>query len=334
MPGFVPPQLATLAKQPPAGSDWLHEIKLDGYRMICKIHNRVARIYSRNNNDWTSKFRNIATALSKLSVDSAWIDGEVVSLRETGISSFQELQNILSSNDTSKIYYFAFDLPYLNGYDLRQVPLIERKKVLQEILAKAPDAMRYSSHVLGSGKEFFDQSCRMKLEGTVAKRASSGYLSGRSTAWLKVKCVLRQEMVIGGFTDPEGSRTALGALLLGVYETDGKLRYCGKVGTGFTDKMLRHLHERLKRLEHSQPPFINPPKGWEARGAHWVKPALVAEIAFTEWTNEGTLRHPSFQGLREDKNAREVMREAPAIAASPGRSDVRTRRRPKPYPRG
>jgi len=200
---------------------------------------------------------------------------------------------------------------YLNGYDLRGVPLVERKRLLETILEAAPATLQFSGHIQGSGEAFYAQACKMKLEGMISKRAQSTYRGGRCRDWLKVKCSLRQEMVIGGYTDPEGTRSGFGALLLGVYEKDGTLRYSGKVGTGFNETTLRSMHKKLRALEVNEPAFSNPPRGYEAKGAHWVKPELVAEIEFTEWTNDGTLRHPSFQGLREDKKARDVMRERP-----------------------
>ena len=313
-PEFIEPQLATLVKESPAGDDWVHEIKLDGYRMICRLEHGKVRMYSRNRNEWTSKFPGIAEALARLPVESAWIDGEVVVLQKNGVSSFQALQNALSARPAANLHFYAFDLPYLDGHDLRQAPLVERKRLLERLLAGAPAALHYSPHVQGQGREFYEQGCRLKLEGVIAKRADAPYLSGRGRAWVKVKCIQRQEMVIGGYTDPEGARTGLGALLLGVYEPGGKLRYSGRVGTGFNEATLKDLRRRLEKLEQDTAPFHNPPRGWEARGAHWVKPELVGEVAFTEWTHAGTLRHPSFQGLRLDKKPREVVREVPAAA--------------------
>jgi bifunctional non-homologous end joining protein LigD len=316
IPDFIRPQLATLVKQSPAGDNWLHEIKLDGYRMICRIERGKVRMVSRNGNEWTAKFPEIAKALARLPVQSAWIDGEVVVLQKNGVSSFQALQNALSGPHAANLHFYAFDLPYLDGYDLRQAPLVERKRLLEQLLAGAPAILHYSPHVQGQGREFYEQGCRLKLEGVIAKLADAPYSSGRGRSWVKVKCIQRQEMVIGGYTDPEGSRTGLGALLLGVYEPGGKLRYSGRVGTGFNEATLKDLRRRLGKLEQDTAPFHNPPRGWDAKGAHWVKPELVGEVAFTEWTNEGTLRHPSFQGLRLDKKPREVVREIPAAAPS------------------
>jgi bifunctional non-homologous end joining protein LigD len=312
IPDFVAPPLATLVKESPSGADWVHEIKHDGYRMVCRVEEGEVRMFSRNGNEWTSKFPGIARALARLPVRSAWIDGEVVALQSNGVSSFQALQNALSSPRAANLHFYAFDLSYLDGHDLRRAPLVERKRILERLLAGAPDPIRYSPHIQGSGRDFYEEGCRLKLEGVIAKLADSPYLSGRNRAWLKVKCIQRQEMVIGGYTDPEGARTGLGALLLGVYEPGGKLRYSGRVGTGFNERTLKDLRSRLGKLEQDSAPFYNPPGGWEARGAHWVKPELVGEVAFTEWTNEGTLRHPSFQGLRLDKKPRDVVRETPA----------------------
>ncbi|HUP94495.1 MAG TPA: DNA ligase D [Burkholderiales bacterium] len=311
MPEFIAPELATLVKEAPAGKDWFHEMKLDGYRMLCRVENGEAQMVSRNAKDWTGNFVAVERCAARLPVESAWFDGEVVVVEADGRTSFQALQNALTTDHSSKLHYFVFDLPYLNGYDLRGVPLVERKRLLESLLESAPATLRYSSHIEGSGEEFFKQACSLKLEGMISKRSQSIYQSGRCRDWLKVKCSLRQEMVIGGYTDPEGTRSGFGALLLGVYEKDGTLRYSGKVGTGFNETTLRTMHKKLRALEVNDPPFSNPPRGYEAKGAHWVKPELVAEIEFTEWTNDGTLRHPSFQGLREDKKARDVVRERP-----------------------
>lgn len=312
MPDFFTPELATLVKEAPQGDEWVNEMKLDGYRMLCRIEDGKAQIMSRTGKEWTGNFPSVERCVARLPVDTAWLDGEVVVVEADGRTSFQALQNALTTDHAEKLHYFVFDLPYLNGYDLRRVPLLARKRVLETLLESAPPALRYSAHVQGSGQEFFRQACKLRLEGMIAKRAQSKYQSGRCRDWVKVKCSQRQEMVVGGYTDPEGTRSGFGALLLGVYEPDGTLRYSGKVGTGFNEATLNSLHKRLKALEIKSPAFGNPPRGYEAKGAHWVRPELVAEIEFTEWTHDGTLRHPSFQGLREDKKARDVVRERPA----------------------
>jgi len=311
IPDFIAPELATLVKAAPPGGEWVHEMKLDGYRMLCRIENGKAQMISRNAKDWSGSFLSVERCAARLPVDNAWLDGEVVVMEPDGRTSFQALQNALTTDHSAKLHYFVFDMPYLNGYDLRRVPLTERKGLLESLLESAPAVLKLSAHIEGSGEEFFAQACKLKLEGMISKRAQSAYQSGRCRDWLKVKCSLRQEMVVGGYTDPEGTRSGFGALLLGVYEPDGKLRYSGKVGTGFNEVTLKSLHKRLQALETKAPAFSNPPRGYEAKGAHWTEPELVAEIEFTEWTNDGTLRHPSFQGLREDKKARDVVRERP-----------------------
>jgi bifunctional non-homologous end joining protein LigD len=323
-------ELATLVDLPPSGEQWVHEIKFDGYRMLARVAQGQCRIVSRTGKDWTASFPTIADAVSRLPVTSAWIDGEIVVMDAKGHTSFQALQNLLSEGGAAKLVYCVFDLPYLNGYDLRDATLAQRKALLAKIAGDGK-LVRYSDHVEGNGEAFFAEACRLGLEGIVSKRGDSRYQATRGRDWQKVKCGLRQEFVIGGYTDPQGSRTGLGALLLGVHE--GKdLRYCGKVGTGFNDAMLATLAQRLEKLAIDKPAFVNPPTGAEGRRAHWVRPQLVAEVSFTEWTRDGTLRHPSFEGLREDKPARDIVREAPAHVDAGDREDEskpsRTRSRP------
>ena len=309
MPNTLSPTLATLVGEPPKGEDWMHEIKYDGYRSVARLRNGKVRLLSRSGKDWTDKFIAIAGQVAKLKAKSAWLDGEVCSVDAKGRSSFQGLQNALSGTGTSELVYFVFDLPYLDGYDLRGVTLGERKRQLEDLLGRSKTSLRYSPDIRGSGDEVLRQACSMSLEGIVSKRVDSTYATGlRSRSWVKVKCSKRQELVIGGFTDPQRSRQGFGALLLGVYE-DGKLRYSGKVGTGFDDKLLVKMRATLDRLETKTAPFVNPPLGFEAKGAHWVEPTLVAEVQFTEWSDAGALRHPSFLGLRADKRAADVVRE-------------------------
>ena len=310
LPAMLSPMLTTLVTNAPSGPDWLHEIKYDGYRMLCRIEKGKARLFSRNAKDWTAVFAGVAADLAKLPVRTAWIDGEVVVIDAAGRTSFQALQNALTTKD-APLSFFAFDLVYLDGYDLRKAVLTERKRLLRGVVGDDIGVIRVGPEIQGHGEEFFKQACTMSLEGAVCKRVDSIYQDGvRTRNWVKVKCTRRQEMVIGGYTEPQGSRTGFGALLLGIYE-NGKLRYAGKVGTGFDDRTLTGLYKGLVKLEQQQSPFVNPPRGYEAKGAHWVKPDLVAEIAFTEWSNDGALRHPSFQGLRTDKKATEVVREEP-----------------------
>ena len=312
LPASLSPMLATLVDKIPPGNEWLHEVKFDGYRMLCRIDKGKVAIFSRNGKEWTGALGRIAEAVGELGLKSAWLDGEVTVVDDRGRTSFQALQNALSDPAGERLVYFVFDVLYLDGYDLRGVSLSDRKRLLRTLIPKTASKVRFSVDVPGSGEAFFSQACALGLEGAVSKRTNSTYRGGvRTRDWVKVKCEQRQEMVIGGFTDPQGSRSGFGALLLGVYEPGGKLRYSGKVGTGFNDQMLASLRRKLDGLVQSSAPFVNPPRGFEAKGVHWVKPRLVAEISFTEWTQDGTLRHPSFQGLREDKNAADVVRERP-----------------------
>ena len=315
LPERMAPMLATLVARAPDNTGWVSEIKYDGYRMVCRIDGGHARLYSRNGKEWTKVFSAVARDLASLPVKSAWIDGEVVVVDAQGRTSFQALQNALTAaSSVNGLAFFAFDLMYRDGYDLRGAPLSERKRLLHEVIGRGAGTVKPGPEVADGGETFFRQACAMRLEGAMYKKADSLYAAGRRTReWIKVKCVQRQEMVIGGYTDPQGSRQGFGALLLGYYD-GGKLRYAGKVGTGFDDKLLRMLGPQLKAREQGTPGFVDPPRGFAAKGAHWIRPDLVAEVAFTEWSNDGALRHPSFQGLRLDKKATEVVRERPAPA--------------------
>ncbi len=312
LPASLSPMLATLVEAIPTGDDWVHEIKYDGYRMLSRIDKGTVNVFSRSGKEWTGALGKIIDAIGELALGSAWLDGEVAVIDDEGRTSFQALQNAISDEANRHLVYFVFDVLYLDGYDLQGVALAQRKDLLRKLIPETAQRVRFSADVRGSGDEFFKQACALGLEGAVSKRADSTYRTGvRTRDWVKVKCGQRQEMVIGGFTDPKGGRSGLGALLLGVYEKDGTLRYSGKVGTGFNERTLASLRSKLDRIVQPSSAFANPPRGFEAKGAHWVKPQLVAEIAFTEWTQDGTLRHPSFQGLREDKKAAEVVRERP-----------------------
>ena len=314
LPAILQPQLATLVDRAPTEAGWLHEIKYDGYRILARIEDGQVRLFTRNKNEWTKQFPSLVKALEPLNAKSAWLDGEVVVMKPDGTTNFQELQNAISVEREPDLTYMVFDLPYLNGYDLSEVPLLQRKALLGEIIAASAlsDRVRYSDHIAGDGSAVYSHACRFALEGVISKRADSTYIPKRTRSWLKVKCLQRQEFVIGGYSEGTGSREGFGALLLGVYEKDGTLRYSGRCGTGFTAISLRELAERFRRIETPKPAFANPPRGYEAKGVHWLKPELVAEVEFSNWTSEGILRHPSFQGLREDKNPREIFREASA----------------------
>ena len=314
MPKFVQPQLATLVERPPDGNGWLHELKHDGYRILARVEHRRAKLFSRNAHDWTEKFPAVAEAVGRLPVEEAILDGEVTVLLPDGTSSFQALQNFGSSTTRGQLAYMIFDLLYLDGRDLTGARLDDRKAALARVLASGSDraaVLRYSDHVVGAGADFFARACKLGLEGIVSKKRDAPYRGTRGADWLKVKCLKQQEIVIGGYTEPEGSRIGIGALLGGVYES-GRLVYVGKIGTGFDNRTLRDLQQRLSRLEQKTSPFASRPAG--AARAHWVKPELVGQVSFSEWTSDGKLRHPAFQGLREDKPADSVVRERPAAA--------------------
>lgn len=317
-PDWIAPQLATLVDHMPSSGEWLHEIKYDGYRILCRVRDGKVTLYTRRANDWTAKLQAQADAVAAFGMKHAWLDGEAVVFTDGGKTDFQALQNAFDSRFTGRIVYCLFDLLYIEGYDLRATPLVDRKRLLFSLVGQrtsgSDSLLRYSDHIEGQGREVFDEACRRGLEGLIAKRADSPYRSGRTRTWLKIKCEQRQEFVIGGFSEPAGSRRGFGALLVGYYEGN-RLRYAGKVGTGFSDATLRRLHGTLVAHERPRPPFVDPPTGFEARGVHWVNPDLVAEVRFAEWTKEGILRQPSFQGLRTDKRAREIVREQPQPAS-------------------
>jgi bifunctional non-homologous end joining protein LigD len=308
-------QLATLFTSPPSGAGWVYEIKLDGYRVMAEVNGGRARLITRGGKDWTHRFSRVARALEALPVKSAVYDGEMVIQDAEGVSDFGALAEALGKGDDSAIVYFAFDLLFLDGRDLRKLPLVERKEALRGVLAGARGPLRYLEHIEAEGEVFLRSSCALGLEGSVAKRADRPYVAGRGDDWRKLKCLERQELVVVGWSDPAGSRKGFGALLLGTRREDGKLRYAGKVGTGFDDTLLDQLHARMVPLARKTPPVVDPPAGAEGREAHWIEPTLVAEIAFTGWTSGHRLRHPTFKGLREDKPAEEVVLEQARTAA-------------------
>ena len=308
---FVQPMLATATPRRFSDPDWLFEPKLDGVRTLALYDSQGTRLVSRNRNDVTASYPEIAAALDDaLEADDAVLDGEVVAFAG-GRSSFGRLQQRIHLTGARRIaatgvpvYYYAFDLLRWDGHDATRVPLRQRKALLRDAVSWV-DPLRYCAHVEGDGESLFAQACRDGEEGVIAKRAASRYVSGRSRDWLKMKCVREQEVVIGGFTEPTGARAGIGALLIGYY-ADGALRYGGKVGTGFTQAALADLRARLEALESPAAPFVDPPR---ERTAHWVRPQLVAQVAFQEWTESGRLRHPSYKGLRTDKAPMEVTRE-------------------------
>jgi bifunctional non-homologous end joining protein LigD len=319
LPQTFAPHLATPANRIPDSDQWLHELKFDGYRLLAVVEGDTVRLLTRRGNDWTDRFGAVASSLKDLGLQSSLLDGELVALDADGVSDFQRLQNWMKTGRQEQLVYYVFDVPFFEGYDLQHSPLIERKQLLAAFLLSGnpgnDGTIRYSDHIRGQGPEVLQHSCRHALEGVISKRADSRYENRRSRSWLKSKCQGRQEFVIGGFTRPQGSRTDFGALLVG-YREDSQWVYSGRVGTGFTQQSLEDLGRRLRKLKQDKPPFRNPPTGAQARGVTWTKPKLVAEIEFTEWTQDGVLRHPSFQGLREDKAPEEVVREDRLAAAA------------------
>jgi bifunctional non-homologous end joining protein LigD len=317
MPEFIAPQLATLVREPPSGDEWLHELKFDGYRMVCHLNRGKSRFWSRNGKDWTEKFPNLVEALKTFPAASAILDGEVVVVDKAGRSSFQKLQQSMGrGGDKAPAFVFEiFDLIYLDGYSLTRTPLRLRKAQLEALFTSArfkghKGALRYSDHVEGNGAQFFKQACEYGIEGIVSKLADSPYESTRNRNWLKTKCIKRQEFVIAGYTPSKKGFPGFGSLILGVYDK-GKLVYSGRVGTGFSIQQRLELQKKLDRLSQPTMPFATKPKDPGLREAHWAKPQLVAEVEFTEWTADGSIRHPSFQGLREDKKPTEIVREEP-----------------------
>lgn len=314
-PPFRPVQLATLVDSVPPGNRWLHELKYDGYRVLLAVGDARAVAYTRSGLDWSEKFSGLLAEAAKLKVGTALIDGEAVVLDAQGRPSFQALQNALKGAP-ERIDLFAFDLLELDGADLTDQPLIERKARLARILPRKSSRLRYADHIIGNGESLLEEFCASGLEGVISKRTDARYVSARNGTWLKIKCIRRQEFVVVGWTPSDKSRL-FRSLILGVHE-HGELRFAGKVGAGFDTAEMFRLQELMRPLEQKAP-TVKAPRA-EVRGAHWLKPRLVAEIAFTEMTNEGTLRHPSYLGLREDKKPEAVIieTEAPvADAASP-----------------
>jgi bifunctional non-homologous end joining protein LigD len=310
LPKFVEPELATSVAHPPEGEDWLHEIKIDGYRVYCRRDGDAVHLLTRSGQDWTARFGAVAEAVRRLPGKQFALDGEIAVLNEKGQSSFADLQEALSDARDDRLSLVAFDLLYLDGKDVRGAPLAERKRLLRALIPpKAETAtLRYSDHVQARGAELFEHASKLHYEGIVSKRAKSPYRSGRGGDWLKSKCLSRQEFVIGGYTLGEGARKGgVGALLLGHYEGD-ELRYAGRVGTGFTTKLAGDLLERLQGLKIAKPAFAAVPAEGRA-GAIWVKPELVCEVEFSNWTHDDVIRHASYQGLREDKPAKAVHRD-------------------------
>jgi bifunctional non-homologous end joining protein LigD len=312
LPEKLTPQLATLVDAPPSSpEEWLFEIKFDGYRILTRVDGKDVRLVTRNGNDWTHKMRPLHAAIVKMKLPSGWYDGEIVVHDEEGRPDFGLLQNAFDEDHPGEMVYFIFDLPFHDGRDLRGMPLEERRAILEKVMQKkATDTVRYSATLDATPQDMIAAACSLGLEGIIGKRRDAPYTSRRSGTWIKLKCGQRQEFVIGGYTDPQGSRSGFGSLLLGTYDKDGKLQYAGNVGSGFNAASLAELKSKMDRLTADKCPFV-PNKDID-RHAHWLTPTLVAEVAFGEWTHSGSIRHSVFKGLRKDKKASAITRELPA----------------------
>ena len=315
-PAWIKPQLAALVTAAPEGPDWLHEIKLDGYRMHARLDAGRVQILTRRGNDWTDKYPAVATAITTLPAQSAYLDGELCGVLPDGKTAFNLIQNASDRGEGSLIF-FLFDLLFLDGEDLRSLPLVDRKVRLQAFLVGAPESLRYNDHQIGQGPAFHRLACQHGLEGIVSKRVSGRYEPDRRS-WLKTKCLNREEFVVVGWSDPEGSRHRIGALLLGYYTPDGKLIYAGRAGTGMPVAELERLWHRLKPLAIDKMPLSVPPPRGSRFGSplvlsrvHWVRPEMVVEVSYAEWTPDGLLRHVVYLGEREDKAAIDVRRDPP-----------------------
>jgi DNA ligase D-like protein (predicted ligase) len=317
-PLWIKPQLAKLVENAPDGPDWLHEIKFDGYRMHARLDAGRSQILTRRGNDWTEKYPAIARAISALTAQNAYLDGELCGVLPDGRTAFNLIQNATDTGQGSLVF-FLFDLLHLDGEDLMALPVLERKSRLESLLNSAPDSLRYNDHQIGHGPEFHRLACQHGVEGIVSKRANGRYEPDRRT-WLKIKCLNREEFVVVGWSDPEGSRHRIGALLLGYHTLEGKLIYAGRAGTGLPGAELERLWQRLQPLVVEKMPLAVPPPRSTRFGSplvlsrvHWVRPETVVEVSYVEWTPDGLLRHVVYLGEREDKLATEVRRSPPHV---------------------
>ena len=320
LPAKLAPQLATLVDGPPGDTDnWLFEIKFDGYRLLARIEGTDIQLFTRNGNDWTPKLGRLHATLKKMNLPTGWYDGEIVVLNDKGVPDFGDLQNAFDAESTTDIVFFVFDAPFLDGRDIRQLPLVERRALLQAVMEKKPsDIVRFSEVFAAPPESIVHSACQMGLEGVIGKRKDSVYRSSRSADWIKLKCSHRQEFVIAGWTEPQGSRNGFGALVLGVYGDDGILVYAGNVGTGFNTRSLEEVRGRLDEVSATVSPFVG--KTSMIGKPHWVKPVLVAEVTFGEWTKSGHIRHSVFHGLRTDKDATSIVREKAVSAPKASRA--------------
>ena len=315
MPRWIEPQLTQLVKEAPAGSDWLHEIKFDGYRMRARLERGRAQLLTRKGLDWTRKYPSIADALKSLPASQAYLDGELCGVRPDGTTSFDIIQNASAAGNAAALVFFLFDVLFLDREDMTRTPLIERKAQLAELLSDAPGCLQYSGHQQGSGPAFHKLACQRGLEGIVSKRADAPYVPGDRGLWRKSKCLGQDEFVVVGWSDPEGSRPFLGSLLLAYYDDAGQLHYAGRAGTGISDAELERLWRRLQPLAVKAMPLAEPPPKTSHFGSplrlarvHWVRPEMVVAVKFLAWTDQGLLRQVIYQGIREDKAAHEVRR--------------------------
>src|SRR5882757_4182995 len=317
-PTWIKPQLTRLIDEAPTGEAWLHEIKLDGYRMHARIDGGDIKLLTRTGLDWSPRYRRTIEVLSSLKVKSAYLDGELCALNPDGLPVFSRLQAAMDEGRTDQLVFFAFDLLFLNGQSTAQLPLIERKERLKRLFKKEIQGLRYNEHVAGDGPRFREHACKLGLEGAISKRADRPYVPGDRGIWVKSKCLNREEFVVVGWTDPEGIRQHLGASLLGYYTEDGRLHYAGRAGTGINDRELKRLAGVLVPLQVPKMPLAAPPPRDNRFGSplklskvHWVRPQVVVEVTYLTWTEGGLLRAVSYQGQREDKHAGLVARSIP-----------------------
>ena len=315
LPRWVKPQLCALADEPPQGPEWLHEIKYDGYRMHARLDRGKAQLLTRTGVDWTHKHPRVVSALSLLPVQQAYVDGELCGVRPDGKTSFSLIQAASDTGNADALVFSMFDLLYLEGDEISSAPLLERKERLRGLLSNAGSPLQYSDHQIGRGPEFSARACELSLEGIISKRAEAPYEPGKRGQWVKVKCLNREEFVVVGWTDPEGSRRWLGALLLAYYTPDGRLVYAGRAGVGINDAELERLWRHLQPLATSEMPLdVLPPRTSRfgsplvLNRVHWVRPELVVEVKYLTWTDDDLLRQVIYQGLREDRDPTEVRR--------------------------
>jgi DNA ligase D-like protein (predicted ligase) len=316
LPSFVPPQLSQPVEKPPSGPQWLHEIKLDGYRMAARIDHGRVQLLTRTGLDWTVKYPGAIAALANVKAKTAYIDGELCGVDDAGLPNFAQTQAATDGERGARLVYYAFDLLHLNGRDVSRLPLIERKAILESLVVDQL-GLQFNGHDTGDGELILEHAGKLGFEGVVSKTIDAPYAPGNRGLWRKAKWLNRQEFVVVGWSDPEGTRSHLGALLLAYYTDDGKLIYAGRVGTGMPVKVLADLRRRLDPLGRKTSPLSVPPPRSTRFGSplvlsrvHWVEPKLVAEITYLTWTADGLLRHTVYVGLREDKPAADVRREA------------------------